>query len=512
MPNTRSAGILLHPVSLPGSKDIGELGRYAYEFVDFLASSGSSIWQILPLGPTSYGNSPYTALSSFAGNPLLIALDALADEGWLPAHAAETEKEPAGRVDYETAYARKQPLLRRAAEAFLDTAGKQERGEFEEFCSREAYWLDDYALYVSIKAHYDQLAKKRGAQDSMWNRYWPRELALRKPEALEKWQQEHDREIQREKVLQFFFHRQWHALKNYANERGIFIFGDIPIFVALDSADVWAHRELFQLDENGRPQAVAGVPPDYFSATGQRWGNPLFRWEAHREEGFAWWISRLKKSLDMTDLVRIDHFRGFQAYWRIPVTSETATDGEWVASPGREFFRKVRKELGELPVVAEDLGVITPEVLALRDEFGLPGMKVLQFAFGLNGEGRLDAENYFLPHNHERNAVVYTGTHDNDTTPGWYAARSEAERDAIRRYLARDDHEVPWELVRQAYASVARHAVIPMQDLLGLGSEARMNTPSTVGGNWSWRVAGNRLTAELSSRLREMGQLYGRSR
>jgi 4-alpha-glucanotransferase len=511
MPNDRTAGILLHPVSFPGSRDIGELGAYAYEFVDFLADSGIGLWQILPLGPTSYGNSPYTALSSFAGNPLLIALDRLAEEGWLPESAAQCESGPAERVDYEAAYERKQPLLLQAADAFRSRAGAQLRSEFESFCRREAYWLEDYTLYVTIKSRYDALAAKRGAKDSMWNRYWPRELALRDPSALEEWHREHADEIEREKVLQFFFHRQWHALKRYANERGISIFGDIPIFVAPDSADVWARPELFQLDERGRPEAVAGVPPDYFSSTGQRWGNPLFRWEEHRREGFAWWISRLKKSLEMTDLVRIDHFRGFQAYWRIPVSSKSAVNGEWIESPGREFFSKVRQELGELPVVAEDLGVITPEVQALREEFGLPGMKVLQFAFNLDKHGTLDGSNYFLPHNHERGAVVYTGTHDNDTTPGWYAQRSEAERDAIRRYLARGDHEVPWELVRQAFASVARRAVVPMQDLLGLGSEARMNTPSTVGGNWSWRVAETQLSSDLAARLREMGQLYGRS-
>jgi 4-alpha-glucanotransferase len=512
MPQDRSAGILLHPVSLPGSRDIGELGTYAYRFVDFMVESGIDLWQILPLGPTSYGNSPYTALSSFAGNPLLIALDRLAEEGWLPANAVEGEPEPGRRVDYEAAYARKYPLLQRAARTFLDRAAGEDRRAFARFCERERYWLDDYALYLSIKAHYDRRAAREGADNAMWNRYWPQELALREESALEGWRSEHAEEIEREKVLQFFFHRQWHVLKRYANERGISIFGDIPIFVAMDSADVWAHRELFQLDRRGRPEAVAGVPPDYFSSTGQRWGNPLFHWEAHRAEGFAWWIRRLKKSLEMADMVRIDHFRAFSAYWRIPVSSATATEGEWVDSPGREFFRTLREELGELPVVAEDLGVITPEVLALRDEFGLPGMKVLQFGFGINGEGRLDAQNYFLPHNHERNAVVYTGTHDNDTTPGWYARLGEAERDAVRRYLARGDHEVPWELVRQAYASVARQAVVPMQDLLGLGSEARMNTPSTVGGNWSWRLKEGQLSGELASRLRELGQLYGRSR
>lgn len=511
MPNERSAGILLHPVSLPGSRDIGELGTYAYRFVDFMAAAGVSLWQILPLGPTSYGNSPYTALSSFAGNPLLIALDRLAEEGWLSPSDAQEESEPACRVDYAAARRRKEPLLLRAADAFRSAAGKQQREAFEQFCSRESYWLEDYALYLSIKNYYDRLAERRGVEDSMWNRYWPRNLALREPKALEEWRREHADEIEREKVLQYFFYRQWRDVKRYANEQGIHLFGDIPIFVAPDSADVWARRELFQLDDQGRPEAVAGVPPDYFSSTGQRWGNPLFRWEAHRREGFAWWISRLKKSLEMADLVRLDHFRGLSAYWRIPVSSETATDGEWVESPGREFFRAVKQELGELPVVAEDLGVITPEVQALREEFGLPGMKVLQFGFGLDGNGQLDAGNPFLPHNHERDYVVYTGTHDNDTTAGWYARRSEAERDVIRRYLARGDHEVPWELVRQAFASPARRAVLPMQDLLGLGSEARMNTPSTVGGNWSWRVSARQLTDELAGRLRELGQLYGRS-
>ena len=550
----RSAGILLHPVSLPGSPGTGEIGRHAYRFVDFLAESGATLWQILPLGPTGHGNSPYTAISSFGGNPLLIALDLLEQRGLLPAGTVDDHPDfPVDRIDYDRVIAWKEPLLRQAARTYLaspamaegrairwnDATGGDKGAagtggaagkapDFDEFCSREAYWLEDYALFVAAKRHFDAQAAAEGAAaagraaadetggeaqqapDSRWNLYWPKKLALRDPDGLEKWRIFFAEEIEIEKVLQYFFFTQWAELKRYANARGIRLFGDIPIFVAPDSADVWSRPELFLLDEENTPQAVSGVPPDYFSSTGQRWGNPLYDWERHEREDFAWWISRLRKTFELVDIVRIDHFRGFEAYWEIPADSETAVVGRWVKAPGRRFFSRLREELGELPVVAENLGVITPEVEALRRDFGLPGMLVLQFAFDPDGKGGLDTENPFLPHNHTVDAVAYTGTHDNDTSRGWYESRSEDERDVIRRYLGRPDGEVVWELIREVFRSVSRYAVVPMQDPLELGSESRMNTPSTVGSNWSWRMRTEHMEPGVAARLRELARLYGR--
>ena len=509
--HTRSAGILLHPVSLPSKDGIGDFGRGAFRFVDFLIESEIGIWQVLPLGPTAFGNSPYTAVSSFAGNPLLLSLDTLREEGWL------NQEDLAGRpdfspdfVDYDAVHAWKDPLLRKASAAFLKSAGSSVRGQFEEFCAKEEWWLEDYALFVTAKHYFDAQAWEEGAEDARWNYYWPEALANREPDELRRRREEWQQEIAVEKVLQFFFQQQWQRVKQYANQHGVQLFGDIPIFVSPDSADVWANPQLFKLDKHNRPTSVAGVPPDYFSETGQRWGNPLYRWPEHKRSGFSWWISRIRKTLELVDMVRIDHFRGFEAYWEIPANEPTAINGKWVKAPGRQLFRKIGQELGDLPIVAEDLGVITPEVQALREEFGFPGMKVLQFAFDPDGRGGIKADNAFLPHNHGANYVAYTGTHDNDTTLGWFSSRDPQLQELIRRYAGSSGQDIVWDLMRTVFMSPARYAIVPFQDPLALGADARMNTPGTVGGNWSWRVRSEAFNGSVSSRLRDFCRLYGR--
>ncbi|MFO7729123.1 MAG: 4-alpha-glucanotransferase [Spirochaetia bacterium] len=507
----REAGILLHPVSLPSEDGIGDFGKYAFEFIDFLADAEIGIWQVLPLGPTAYGNSPYTAVSSFAGNPLFISLDLLRQDGLL--QAEELNGRPAfspDRTDYTAVYEWKNPMLRKAAVRFLDEAEPKSREAYEQFCRSEELWLEDYTLFVTAKNYFDRKASEKGIKDSRWNYYWPQKLARRDPEELQRRREEWQQDIAVEKVLQFFFRRQWQKVKEYAHERGVRLFGDIPIFVSPDSADVWANPELFILDAHSRPSVVAGVPPDYFSSTGQRWGNPLYRWEEHRRNGFSWWVSRIRKTLEQVDMVRIDHFRGFEAYWEIPVQEPTAVKGRWVKAPGRELFKRVAQELGELPIVAEDLGVITPEVDALRREFGFPGMKVLQFAFEPDGDGGIKADNPFLPHNHQRNYVAYTGTHDNDTSRGWFESQSAELRELIRRYAGSSGQEIVWDLMRSIFMSSARIAIVPFQDPLVLPAEARMNTPGTVGGNWSWRVRAEAFNGGMSGRLRDYCRLYGR--
>ncbi len=510
--DTRRAGILLHPVSLPSEDGIGDFGDNAFRFIDFLIESEIGIWQVLPLGPTAYGNSPYTAVSSFAGNPLFISLEKLRREGWLD-HKEITERPVFSPdfVDYTAVYSWKNPLLRKAAGRFLKTAGADARRRYDDFCAMEEWWLEDYALFVTAKHHFDARARAEGVKDARWNYYWPAELANREPEELKRRKEEWQEEIAVEKVLQFFFLQQWQRVKQYANQHGVQLFGDIPIFVSPDSADVWANPQLFKLDKRNRPTSVAGVPPDYFSETGQRWGNPLYRWAEHKRTGFSWWISRIRKTLELVDMVRIDHFRGFEAYWEIPAKEPTAIHGKWVKAPGRELFKKIGKELGELPIVAEDLGVITPEVQALREEFGFPGMKVLQFAFDPDGRGGPKPDNAFLPHNHEPNYVAYTGTHDNDTTLGWFRSRDPQQQELIRRYAGSSGQEIVWDLMRTVFMSPARTAIVPFQDPLSLGTDARMNTPGTVGGNWSWRVRGEAFNGSVSSRLRDFCRLYGRS-
>ncbi|ADI13740.1 4-alpha-glucanotransferase [Truepera radiovictrix] len=491
----RAAGLLLHPTSLPGGHGIGDLGAAAYRWVDFLAAAEQHLWQVLPLGPTGYGDSPYQSFSAFAGNPYLISLDKLVEAGLLAASAlADAPAFPEGRVDYGQVIPFKLELLSRAFEHFRAHASPSQEASFERFCEAQRYWLDDYARFMALKDHHD---------GRPWNA-WDEDLRTRKKRALARFEAEHEDAVLRYKVWQWMFYEQWFALRLYANEKGIKIIGDIPIFIAFDSADAWANPELFYFDKAGNPEVVAGVPPDYFSATGQRWGNPLYRWKKMEKRGFAWWIARFRSSLDFYDLIRVDHFRGFESYWEIPAEEPTAERGRWVKGPGQALFDALKAALGELPIIAEDLGIITPEVEKLRDDNALPGMKVLQFAFAADG-----ADPY-LPHNYTRNCVVYTGTHDNDTTLGWYRSAPEAERDFVRRYLGRDDSAVPWELIRLAYGSVAKYAIIPLQDVLSLGSEARMNTPGAAQGNWSWRLREGQLAPWVAPALAEMAATYGR--
>ncbi|MBL8966627.1 MAG: 4-alpha-glucanotransferase [Spirochaetaceae bacterium] len=510
----RSSGILLHPSSLPGPYGIGELGSGAFRFVDRLAEAGQRLWQVLPLGPTGFGDSPYAPFSSFAGNELLVSLELLEKEGLLDkADLAPPRPFDPARVDYGELTAWKRPLLETAARRFLAGAGAERRAAYEAFRAREAAWLEDYALFLAIKAEYDELARETGEPSSLWCELWPEPLALRDPAALSAARAARAEAVARIEVLQFLFDEEWTAVKRAANERGIAVVGDLPIFVALDSSDVWTRRELFKLDARGRPLEVAGVPPDYFSADGQLWGNPLYAWKAHEEEGFAWWIRRIAASLQRYDAVRIDHFRGFEAHWAVPAGDRTARHGRWRKSPGEALFAAVRGALGaEIPIVAEDLGFITEEVRALRDGLGLPGMKILQFAFDAAESGTaFDPRNGFLPHNYPEHCVVYTGTHDNDTLAGWLAKAKPEERAYLEDYLGGRPLDPARALLREAWKSTAAWAVAPMQDLLGLGSEARMNTPSTLGGNWAWRLREGEFSAALAAELARLSRLYGRN-
>lgn len=495
----RAAGVLLHPTSLPSQYGIGDFGQPAYQFVDFLIESRQALWQTLPLGPTGYGDSPYQCFSAFAGNPLLISPDRLVNEGFLPATAvASVPSFPNHAVDYGPVITYKMSLMRQAFTHFRQHGTPEQETAFAQFCEEQAYWLADYALFMALKNEF--MAHEGG----VWST-WPQDIALRQPQAIESWGQKLGDEVALHKFLQFLFFKQWLELKGYANIRGIQIIGDIPIFVAYDNADVWANPELFYLDEAGKPLVIAGVPPDYFSETGQRWGNPLYRWQRMRDQDYAWWEKRLDMSFVQADIVRIDHFRGFDAYWEIPADEPTAVVGRWVEGPGAHFFQRMQEKLGQLPLIAEDLGVITPEVEALRDAFQFPGMKILQFGF--SGEKNSN----FLPHNFGRNCVVYTGTHDNETTVGWYHNALEGDRDHARRYMATNGHDIAWDMIRLAYGSVANTAVIPMQDLLSLGNEARMNFPGKVGGYWRWRYRADALSDHLVYRLREITELYGRA-
>ena len=510
----RSSGILLHPTSLPGPYGIGELGGEAFRFVERLAEAGQRLWQVLPLGPTGYGDSPYAPFSSFAGNELLLSLELLAKEGLLdgPDLVPPRPFDPA-RVDYGQLVAWKRPLLARAAERFLAGAGPARRAAFEAFRREEKAWLEDYALFIAVKEDYDRRAREESLPSSLWMELWPEGIALREPAALAAERERRAGEIERAMVLQFLFAEEWSAVKAAANRAGIAVVGDLPIFVALDSADVWTRRELFRLDAAGRPLEVAGVPPDYFSADGQLWGNPLYDWPAHEAEGFAWWTARIRAALSRYDCVRIDHFRGFEAYWAVPAGERTARKGRWRKAPGEALFAAVRGKLGaELPIVAEDLGFITEEVRALRDGLRLPGMKILQFAFDAAESGSaFDPRNSFLPHNYGERCVVYTGTHDNDTLAGWLAAAKPEEVAYLERYLGCRPADPVRALLREAWKSTAAWAVAPMQDLLGLGSEARMNKPSTLGGNWAWRLREGAFTPELAKELAELSRLYGRN-
>ncbi len=480
----RRAGLLLHPTSLPGGFDNGDLGPEAYRFVDFMAACGFTVWQTLPLGPPHDDLSPYSAQSAHAGNPRLIALEPLIEAGWL--------KPDGGPRTGEDGWTYRQRRLIEARQGF-EKAG-QARGEHAAFLDRHQLWLDDFALYQAIRA---------GRERSAWFD-WPRELRDRHPETLADIRRQYGENIAQCRFEQFLFYRQWAALKQYANERGILVFGDIPLFVGYDSADVWARRDCFLLDDEGRPEVVAGVPPDYFSATGQLWGNPHYAWEKMRADGFQWWKERIRTQLTQFDLLRIDHFRGLEAYWEIPASAETAVDGRWRLAPGDELFRALRTEFGRLPLVAEDLGIITPEVEALRDAHGLPGMKVLHFAFGGG------ADNPYLPHNHVLNSVVYTGTHDNNTTLGWFEELDERTRAHLFDYLGGDPKLMPALLARCAFASVARLAVVPMQDVLALGGEHRMNRPGVADGCWRWRFRWDQVGSGVAAHYRHLLELYGR--
>lgn len=491
----RSSGILLHPTSLPGPYGIGDIGPEAIKWIDFLSSAGCGLWQILPLGPTGYGDSPYQCFSAFAGNPYLISPDILiVDELLSPQDVDANFPLNAGRVDFEAVIPFKVDLLKKAYKHFKRKQPSRIRSDFEKFKSQEAHWLDDFALFMSIKEQHE---------NRPWVE-WPAPLRTRQPKALTAFIEIHSDDIDRHAFWQYIFFKQWGQLRAYAKEKSVKIIGDIPIFVAHDSSDVWSHPELFFLANVGQPTVVAGVPPDYFSPTGQRWGNPLYRWDVHSQDNYNWWIERLQAVLSLVDIVRLDHFRGFAGYWEIPGDEETAEKGKWVKGPGAAFFEEVEKVLGELPIIAEDLGEITPDVVELRERFNLPGMKILVFAFDSN------ADNEFLPHNFTTNSVVYTGTHDNDTTMGWYKRVDENIRHFARRYLAREGNDIVWDLIRAAWGSVSIFALAPMQDFLNLDNESRMNYPSTLGGNWAWRMLPHQMTDYLAKRIFSLNDLYGR--
>jgi 4-alpha-glucanotransferase len=502
-PPRRGAGLLLHVTSLPGPYGIGDLGPVARAWIDALTRARQTLWQMLPLAPPGDGNSPYQAFSAFAGNPLLISPDELVRDGLLRRDDVSARL-PSGPVDYDRVAALKARLLALAWDRFGGGAGRALLAPFERFRRTQAGWLDDFALFMALREAHG------GAGWSEWSP----DLVRRDPAALRTARRALADAVDRHRFVQFLFFRQLAAVRAHARRRGVRLVGDLPIFVSLDSSDVWSHPHLFQLDRRRRPTAVAGVPPDMFSKTGQRWGNPLYDWAAMRREGYAWWADRLRAALAQADLVRIDHFRGFEAYWRVPASSPTAQRGRWVKGPGEELFHALRASVGGLPVIAEDLGVITPPVEALRDALGLPGMRVLQFAFG--GD---DADNPHLPHNHVPNSVAYTGTHDNDTTPGWYASLRARDRARVHRYLGDGAANSPksratdigWSLIRSAWGSVASLAVAPFQDVLGLDSSARMNTPGTAGGNWRWRVTGRITDGAWIDRLADLTTLYGRS-
>jgi 4-alpha-glucanotransferase len=490
----RSAGILLHPTSLPGPFGIGDLGPSAYAWVDALVRARQSWWQILPLGVTGYGNSPYQSFSAFGGNPDLLSPELLVRDGLLHKKDLKGVHLPEDRVDYQAAHRLKRDLLKRAWTNYSRGSVPALREHYEAFCAHQKGWLEDFALFMVLKE----------AQPDLGWADWEESLMLRQPQAVQRARQQMGEAVGLHQFGQFLFFRQWWALKKYANDKGVRLIGDIPIFVSIDSADVWANPGGFKLDERRRPIVVAGVPPDYFSATGQLWGNPIYDWEAMKQENFAWWVARLRACLDQVDLVRLDHFRGFEACWEVPAGSETAEPGQWVPAPGAELISTLRDQLGHLPIIAEDLGLITPEVEALRDQFQLPGMVVLHFAFYGDPTAR------YLPHNHVVNSVCYTGTHDNDTTLGWFRTLPEEEAAFLRRYLSHVEESPCWEMIRLAWSSTAALTIIPLQDALELGSEARMNLPGEAEGNWAWRFRKEMLQDGILDRLADLTEVYGR--
>lgn len=505
----RSSGVLLHPTSLPSRYGIGDFGEQAYQFADQLIESGQRIWQMLPLGPTGYGDSPYQLFSAFAGNPLLISPDKLAEQNFLD--HADLENTPTflpHTVEYSRVIAWKRRILEKAFNHFQHRASTEFKAAFLQFCENQAHWLDDYALFIALK--------EAQGMERIWTD-WDRDLVLRRPAALAHWRDHLKNSIECQKYWQFEFFRQWKALREYCNTRGLLLMGDIPIYVAHDSADVWSHANQFLLEPDGKPSVVAGVPPDYFSATGQLWGNPIYHWLEMEKNSFQWWVERFRAAFEQFDLIRLDHFRGFQAYWEVPATEPTAMNGRWVTAPGAALFRTVRQELGDLQIVAENLGVITPEVETIRHEFGFPGMAILQFAFGKDPQGPS-----FRPHNYPRDVFAYTGTHDNDTVLGWWnsvgagdstrtADDIKKEKEFALRYLGTNGDEMNWVLIRALFASVAQAAIVPMQDILGLGSESRMNIPAKASGNWLWRMPPGAFIPALRKHLREYAVLYDRA-
>jgi 4-alpha-glucanotransferase len=495
MTSTRASGILLHPTSLPGRFGIGDLGPEAERWLDFLAAAGQRLWQVLPLGPTGYGDSPYQSFSAFAGNPCLVSPERLLEDGLLEsADLAAAPAFPPGQVDFGPVIEWKLALLARAHARHAAGSAPALRPAYEAFCRAQAGWLEDFALFMALKESHGGAA---------WTS-WEPALVAREPGALADASARLAEAVDSQRFRQFLFFRQWGALRARAHAQGLRIVGDLPIFVAHDSADVWAHPGLFQLDAKGSPTVVAGVPPDYFAKTGQLWGNPLYRWDVLAKGGYAWWLERLRATLEVVDVARLDHFRGFEAYYEVPARHTTAEKGRWVKGPGAQFFEAVRDALGALPIIAEDLGFITPEVLALRDRFELPGMKILQFAFDHG------AKHPFLPHHHVKNCVVYTGTHDNDTARGWYANAPEKERHFARSYLGRDGSDFAWDLIRAGMASVADTFIAPLQDVLDLGPEARMNLPGRPNGNWGWRFRREQLSDAVQERLKGLAETYGR--
>lgn len=491
----RESGILLHPSSLPGPDGIGDLGPECYRWIDFLHQSGCKLWQILPLGPTGYGDSPYQCFSAFAGNPYLISPVLLLEQNLLNRDDLLDRPDfPDDLIDFGPVIEWKITLLDRAFGRFSRSRSQKLIEAYSEFCAAQAFWLDDFALFMAIKE-----VQGGGSWAS-----WPDDLRNRLPETLKTFSEQNRKLIEKHKFRQFIFFHQWAKVKQFAAEKGIKIIGDIPIFIAYDSADAWANPELFYIDKTGKPTHVAGVPPDYFSPTGQLWGNPLYKWNAHKKQDYQWWIKRFKSVLQMVDIVRLDHFRGFAAYWEVPANLPTAEIGRWVKGPGKQFLGAIQKALNVLPIIAEDLGLITPDVVELRDSFNLPGMKILQFAFAGT------PEDPFLPHNYPVNCVAYTGTHDNDTTVGWYTSGTEKEKDFCRRYLSISGEHIARDLVREIWRSTAAFAITTLQDLLELGTEARMNFPGKPAGNWGWRYRASDLTPELIERLRELNYLFSR--
>ncbi len=491
----RASGILLHPTSFPGPDGIGDLGPEAYHWIDFLKDSGTALWQVLPLGPTGYGDSPYQCFSAFAGNPYLISPTFLLDQGLLlRSDFSDRPSFSQGNIDYGAAIQWKITLLQRAYRHFLASEDVPLKNRFQQFLEDNSSWLHEYALFMAIK-------EQQGGQSWL---NWDQSLKMRENNALLEFEKHNTDSIEEQSFRQFLFFDQWNNLKEYAHTNGIKIIGDVPIFVSMDSADVWANRELFFINAKGNPTFIAGVPPDYFSPTGQLWGNPLYDWKKHHDTGFAWWIKRIRASLQLFDWIRLDHFRGFAAYWKIKAGSPTAEIGKWEKGPGAALFTALSQALGDLPIIAEDLGVITPDVISLREQFNFPGMCILQFAFGGDPKDR------FLPHNYIPNSVVYTGTHDNDTTLGWFNAISNQEREYCLKYLDRDGTTISMDMIRAIWSSVASFSIAPLQDFLNLDTQARMNFPSKADGNWCWRMPSNAATKELSVRIMELNYIYSR--